>query len=47
MLPEMLRLPTELRWDDALTELEGGQTLGEPTILFKKLDAESLFDGEG
>jgi len=31
-------------WDEAVTELKEGHRLGEPIILFKKLDAAELFD---
>jgi methionyl-tRNA synthetase len=41
---EMLRLPgRSLAWDGATTELPPGHVLGEPVILFKKLDAAELF----
>jgi len=33
----------ELPWDDATREIPAGHTLGEPEILFKKLDATELF----
>jgi methionyl-tRNA synthetase len=41
---EMLRLPEEaLPWDETTAELPAGHELGEPVILFKKLDAAELF----
>lgn len=33
-----------LPWDDAIKELPEGHALGEPVILFKKLDAAELFE---
>jgi methionyl-tRNA synthetase len=40
----MLRLDDDvLPWDDATEELPAGHPLGEPQILFKKLDAAELF----
>jgi methionyl-tRNA synthetase len=38
-----LEEPT-LPWSDATAELPGGHVLGEPAILFRKLDASELFD---
>jgi methionyl-tRNA synthetase len=41
---EMLRLDeSALRWAQATQELPEGHALGEPVILFKKLDAAELF----
>jgi methionyl-tRNA synthetase len=41
---KMLCLPgRSLPWDGATTELPAGHLLGEPVILFKKLDAAELF----
>ena len=40
---EMLRLPDRpLAWDDATSEIPAGHELGEPVILYKKLDAAEL-----
>ena len=40
----MLRLEQDpLPWHEATTELPAGHELGEPEILFKKLDAAELF----
>ncbi len=36
--------PAELTWQSATAEIEAGRQLGEPTILFRKLDAAELFD---
>ena len=42
----MLRLEDDrLPWSDATEELAPGHALGEPEILFKKLDAAELFPG--
>ncbi len=44
----MLGLPEGgLRWQDATSELPAGQALGEPVILFRKLDATELFGEAG
>ncbi len=43
---EMLQIPGEsLRWSDG-EEVASGHRLGEPAILFKKLDADELFPEE-
>ncbi len=39
----MLKIDPALPWDRATEELPGGHGLGEPEILFKKLDADELF----
>jgi methionyl-tRNA synthetase len=39
----MLQVAPELPWADATEPLPDGHALGEPEILFKKLDAEELF----
>ena len=46
---EMLKLDDpSLPWQETMTELPAGHGLGEPVILFKKLDAAELFgDSEG
>jgi methionyl-tRNA synthetase len=42
---DMLKLADKsLLWQEATKELEAGQPIGEPEILFKKLDAAELFD---
>ena len=41
---EMLRLPDErLAWEDATRELAPGHRLGQPAILFRKLEASEIF----
>ncbi len=41
----MLNLePDALQWNRATDELPAGRSLGEPQLLFKKLDADELFD---
>ena len=41
---EMLRIDGDcLPWADATSELGAGHGLGEPMILFRKLDAAELF----
>jgi methionyl-tRNA synthetase len=43
----MLRLgPADLAWEAATAELSAGHRLGEPEILFHKLDAAELFEPE-
>ncbi len=39
----MLRVDPALAWVDANAELAAGSPLGEPEILFRKIDAESVF----
>ena len=41
------RLHELLPWDGATVEVDAGQALGEPVILFKKLDAAELFGDNG
>ncbi|MCL2330570.1 MAG: methionine--tRNA ligase [Phycisphaerae bacterium] len=38
-----LNIDSSLRWDDATVELPAGHVLGEPAILFAKLDPVQLF----
>ncbi|MDH3627923.1 MAG: methionine--tRNA ligase [Acidobacteriota bacterium] len=40
---EMLAISEELSWESALDDLPAGQALGEPEILFEKLDLDLLF----
>ena len=35
-----------LAWDEATVELPAGHKLGEPEVLFKKLDVSELFENE-
>ena len=42
----MLGLPTGLPWQEATEELPAGHSIGEPEILFKKLDAVELFGAD-
>lgn len=43
-LTKMLNIDPALPWNEATTELPAGHVLGEPQILFKKLDASEVFD---
>ncbi len=40
----MLKIDAALPWNEATAELPEGHALGEPAILFKKLDAAELFE---
>jgi len=42
---EMLKLDADLSWDTATQELPAGHVLGEPVILFKKLEAAEASEG--
>jgi methionyl-tRNA synthetase len=43
----MLGLGRALPWSDATVELEPGHRLGEPEILFRKIEPEEVEDGSG
>ena len=43
---DMLQIDRALAWDQATAELEAGKPLGEAVILFKKIDAAEMFDGD-
>jgi len=43
----MLAIDEALPWPEATVELPGGHRLGQPEILFKKLDAAELFADDG
>ncbi len=42
----MLKIDPVLKWDQATVELPAGHELGEPVILFQKLDPKQVFNAE-